>query len=170
LSRVRIFAPMLACLLVATTARAEPLPGAEERFEHQQKSVGLAVTLEAISPIAGLGCAYGGESDKATLLALLSAGAIGVGVGSAFWLIHLEGEHASGLSGFTLDAEQGTAISLLVAAGVTYIVARISGLSLAPDATRAFNEDLRHQLGLPPSEMTIPFHASTPLGTATFRF
>jgi hypothetical protein len=161
---------MLACLLWVTAARADPPPGAEARFEHDRKSVGLAVTLEAISPIAGMGCFYAGESDKATVLALVSTGAIGAGVGGAFWFIHLQNEHASGLGGFALNAEQGAAISLMVAAGVTYIIARISGLSLAPEATRAFNEDLRHQLGLPPSELTIPFHAATPLGTATFHF
>ena len=168
---MRILAPMLACLLVAGAARAEtPPPGAEERFERGKKSVGLAVTLEAISPIAGMGCFYGGESDKATVLALVSAGAIGAGVGGAFWFLHLQGENSSGLGGVELNVERGAAISLLVGAAVTYLITRISGLSLAPDATRAFNEDLRHQLGLPPSELTIPFHAATPLGTAAFRF
>lgn len=167
---MRILAPTLACLLVATAARAEPPAGAQERFEHDKKGAGLAVTLEAISPIAGMGCFYGGESDKATVLALVSAGALGAGVGGALWFVHLQGESAGGVSGVALNLEKGAAISVLVAAGVTYLIARISGLSLAPDATRAFNEDLRQQLGLPPSELSIPFHAATPLGAATFRF
>jgi hypothetical protein len=161
---------MLACLLLATAARAEPPPGAQERFEHDKKSVGLAVTLEALSPIAGMGCFYAGESDKATVLAIVSTGAIGAGVGGAFWFMHLENQSSGGFSGFARNAEEGAAISLIVAAGITYIVARISGLSLAPDATRAFNEDLRQRLGLPPSEPTIPFHAAAPVVSATFRF
>ena len=167
---MRILAPALMCLFVATAARAEPPPGAEARFEHQKKSVALAVTLEAVSPIAGLGCFYGGESDKATVLALVSTGAIGAGVGGAFWFLHLEGENASGVGGVALNVEKGAAISVLVAAGVTYLIARVSGLSLAPDATRAFNEDLRQRLGLPPSELTIPFHAWAPLPGMSFRF
>jgi hypothetical protein len=159
-------------LLAAVTgvARADPPPGAQERFEHEKKSVGLAVTLEAISPIAGMGCFYGGENDKATVLALVSTGAMAAGVGGAVWLVHLEGESGGGFSGVTRNLEEGGAISLLVAAGVTYVITRISGLSLAPEATRAYNEDLRQRVGLPPSEFTIPFHAWAPLPGMSFTF
>ncbi len=167
---MRALSILLLCLTGAGTARAAPAPGAQERFDRDKKNVGLAITLEALSPIAGAGCFYAGESDKATALAVLSVVAIGGGVGGAFWLLHLEGEHDSGVGGVALNLEESAAISLLVAAGVTYVIARISGLSLAPDATRAFNEDLRQRVGLPPAEPTIPFHAALPLGGATFRF
>lgn len=161
---------LLAAAADAGGARADVPAGAEQRYEQQKKSVGLAIALEAISPIAGMGCFYGGVSDQATVLSLVSAGAIGAGVGGAFWLIHVDNQHASGVGGVALSVEQGAAISLLVAAGVTYILARISGLALAPDATRTFNEDLRHRVGLPPSEPTIPFHAWAPLPGAAFQF
>ncbi len=161
---------LLLCLTVAGAARAEPPAGAQERFDREKKSVGLAITLEAVSPIAGMGCFYAGESDKGTALALVSVGAIGAGAGGLFWLLHLEGEHGGGVGGVARNLEESAAISLLVAAGVTYVIARVSGLSLAPDATRDFNEELRQRVGLPPSEPTIPFHAAVPLGGAAFRF
>jgi hypothetical protein len=167
---VRALPILLLGLAIAGTARAEPPPGAQEKFDHDKKSVGLAITLEAVSPIAGMGCFYAGENDKATALALISTGAIGAGAGGVFWFLHLEGEHGSGVGGVALNLEKSAAISLMVAAGVTYVISRISGLSLAPDATRAFNEDLRQRVGLPPSEPTIPFHAALPLGAAAFRF
>lgn len=167
---MRAAAVTLLCLAWASTARAEPPAGAQERFDQQKKSVALAVTLEAISPIAGMGCFYAGESDKATVLALVSTGSVGAGVGGAVWLIHLRGESGGGLGGVTRNLEESAAISLLVAAGVTYVISRISGLALAPEATRAFNEDLRHQIGLPPSEPTIPFHAWATLPGMSFRF
>lgn len=167
---MRLSAAGLTLLTLAATARAEPPPGATDRFEHEKKSVGLSIALEAISPIAGMGCFYGGDSEKATVLALVSAAAAGAGVGGALWLIHLNNEHVSGFSGVTSDAERGAALSLLVAAGVTYVIARISGLSLAPDATRAFNDQLREHLGLPAAEPTIPFHAWAPLPGVGFRY
>lgn len=161
---------LLLGLSLARTARAEPPAGAQERFDHEKKSVGLAITLEAVSPIAGMGCLYGGEGDRAVALALVSAGAIGAGAGGLFWFLHLQDQQGSGVGGVALDLEKSTAISLLVGGAVTYVIARISGLSLAPDATRAFNEDLRQRVGLPPSEPTIPFHAAVPLPGAAFRF
>ncbi len=160
----------LVWLAMAGAARADVPAGAAERYERDKKSVGLAIALEAISPIAGMGCFYGDAGDQATVLALVSAGAIGAGVGGVFWLIHIDNQHASGVGGIALSAEQGAAISLVVAAGVTYVLARISGLSLAPDATRTFNEDLRHRMGLPASEPTIPFHAWAPLPGLAFQF
>ncbi|MES1207427.1 MAG: hypothetical protein ABUS79_15945, partial [Pseudomonadota bacterium] len=156
---MRLAAIALLLLALARSARADVPAGAAERYDHEKKSVGLAIALEAISPIAGMGCFYGGTSDQATVLALVSVGAIGAGVGGVFWLIHVDNQHAGGVGGVALSAEQGAAISLIVAAGVTYVLARISGLSLAPDATRTFNEVLRQRVGLPPSEPTIPFHA-----------
>lgn len=167
---MRLAAIALVLVAMAGQARADVPAGAAERYDHEKKSVGLAIALEAISPIAGMGCFYGGTSDQATVLALVSVGAIGAGVGGAFWLIYVDNQHASGAGGIALSAEQGAAISLLVAAGVTYIIARISGLSLAPDATRTFNEELRQRVGLPPSEPTIPFHAWAPLPGVAFQF
>ena len=160
----------LLLLMAAGTARAEAPPGAQEKFDQEKKSVGLAITLEAISPIAGMGCFYGGESDKATVLALVSTGAIGAGVGGAVWFVHLRSENSTGFAGVTRHLEEGTAISLLVAAGVTYVITRISGLSLAPDATRAYNEDLRQRVGLPASEPTVPFHAWATVPSMSFTF
>lgn len=167
---MRALTAALLCLLTAATARAEPPPGAQQRFDREKKSVGLAIVLEAITPVAGMGCFYGGESDKATALALVSAGSVGVGIGSAAWFLHLQGENSGGLGGVEMNLEKGAALSLLVAAGVTYIVTRISGLSLAPDATRAFNEDLRQRVGLPPTEPTIPFHAWATVPGMSFQF
>ena len=167
---MRAAAVALLCLVWTGTARADPPPGAQERFDREKKSVGLAITLEAISPVAGMGGFYAGDSDKATVLALVSAGSIGAGVGGAVWLIHLRGESGGGFGGVARNVEQGAAISLLVAAGVTFVITRISGLSLAPSATRAYNEDLRQRVGLPPDEPTIPFHAWAPLPGLAFSF
>jgi hypothetical protein len=167
---VRVVAIALVWLAMAGPARADVPAGAAQRYERDEKSVALAVMLEAISPIAGMGCFYAGASDQATVLALVSVGAIGAGVGGAFWLIHVDNQHASGLGGIALNVEEDAAISLLVTAGVTYVIARISGLALAPDATHAFNDDLRHRVGLPPLEPTIPFHAWAPLPGVAFRF
>ncbi len=168
---LRLLAATLIALLLAAPARAESPPPTAEQFEHEKKSVALAVTMEAISPIAGVGGFYAGDSDHATVLAVVSGAALVVGAGSLLWLLHLEDQHAGG--GFDrveLDAEQGSAISLLVVAGVAYLMARISGLALAPDATHAYNDELRARLGLPPPEPVIPFHALAPVPTLTFRF
>ena len=43
-------------------------------------------------------------------------------------------------------------------------------LALAPDATHAYNDELRVRLGLPPPEPLIPFHALAPVPTLTLRF
>ena len=152
---------MLACLLgLASAARAQTAAApAAQAYEAQKKSVALAVTLEALSPIAGVGGFYAHDPDRATFLAILSGVAAGAGVGSAFWLIHLDGQHAAGADRVFQDVEQGAAISILATAAIVYLVARISGLALAPEATATFNENLRQGLGLPPLEPVVPFHA-----------
>jgi len=171
---VRGLAPALSLCLtaiaIAAPARAEALPAAAAQFEHQKKSVALAVTLEAISPVAGVGGFYAGDSEHATVLAIVSGTALVVGAGSLLWLLHLEDQQASGFGRVELDAEQGSAISLLVVASVAYLMARVSGLALAPDATHAYNDELRARLGLPPPEPVIPFHALAPVPTLTLRF
>jgi len=160
----------LAAILAAGPTRAEAPPAAAARYEHEKKSVTLAVTLEAISPVAGVGAFYAGDSDHATVLAVVSGTALVVGTGSLLWLLHLEDQHASGFDRAELDVEQGSAISLLVVAGVAYLMARISGLALAPDATNVHNDDLRARLGLPPPEPVVPFHAWAPVPSLSIRF
>ena len=43
-------------------------------------------------------------------------------------------------------------------------------LVLAPEATEAFNENLRQGLGVPPPEPVIPFHALAPGPMVSVRF
>lgn len=166
----------LVCLLgLAPMARAEtaPAPGsAEQTYAARKKSVALAVTLEALSPIAGMGAFYAHDAERATVLAIVSVVAAGAGVGSAFWLIHLDGQHPTGFDRVVQDSEQGTAVTVLVTAAIVYLVARISGLALASEATAEFNENLRLDMGLslPPPEPVIPFHALAPGPMFTFRF
>jgi hypothetical protein len=159
----------LACLLgLAGRARAQTAPTlapaaeTEQRYAAQKKSVPLAVTLEALSPIAGMGAFYAHDSDRGLTLAILSAAAAGAGVGSALWLIHLSHQQESGFNRTVQDFEQGTALSILATAAVVYVVARISGLALAPEATDDYNDQLRRGLGLPPPEPVVPFHALAP--------
>ena len=98
---MRIFV-ILACLLAlsrAAEAQTAPLfaaapASAAQTYAAQEKSVALAVILEALSPIAGVGGFYARDTDRATFLAILSGVAAGAGVGSAFWLIHLDGKVA----------------------------------------------------------------------------
>lgn len=162
----------LACLLgLAGRARAQMAPPeAQQRYAAQSKSVPLAVTLEALSPIAGMGAFYAHDTDRGLTLAIVSAVAAGAGVGSAFWLLHLSHQQESGFNRTVQDFEQGTAISILATAAVAYVVARISGLALAPEATEAYNDELRRGLGLPPPEPVVPFHALAPGPTLSLRF
>ena len=147
----------LTCLLgMASTARAQTAA-----YESQKKSVGVALTLEALSPIAGAGAFYAHDSDRGLTLAIASALAAGAGVASAFWLVHLDRQQASGFDRTIHDAEQATAISLLVTAGIVSLVARVSGLVLAPEATDAYDQRLRETLGVPP-EPVVPPQALTP--------
>ena len=153
---MRIIASMLPVLFCAGTAQAQslatppPTPSTAEakaRYERERKSPGLALTLEAVSPIAGMGTYYTGtETDKATFLAITTALAAGAGVGSVFWLIHLGREHPTGGDRALVDFEQATAISLLVTSGLVYLLSRASGLSLASQATDSYNEDLQRRL------------------------
>ena len=159
---MRAFAIAALLLGLAGRAQAQAAPTAADRYEAQRKSTALAVTLEALSPIAGAGAFYAHDSDRGLTLSITSALAIGAGVGSAFWLLHLQHQQESGFDRTVQDFEQGTAISILVTAGIVYLVARVSGLVLAPEATAAFNEDLRSGLGLPPTEPVVPFHARGP--------
>ena len=143
---------------------------AEQAYAARKKSVALAATLEALSPIAGMGAFYAHDTDRGLTLSITSALAAGAGVGSAFWLIHLGHQQESGWNRTVQDFEQGTAISILATAAVVYVVARVSGLVLAPEATEAFNDNLRNGLGLPPPEPVVPFHALAPGPMLSVRF
>jgi hypothetical protein len=168
---VRLFVTPVCLLALASVAEAQTRPAAAaQTYAAQKKSVALAVTLEALSPIAGMGAFYAHDRDRATVLAIVSALAAGAGVGSAFWLIHLDGQHSTGADRVFQDAEQGTAITILATAAIAYVVARISGLTLAPEATADFNDNLRAGLGLPPPEPVVPFHALAPGPIFTARF
>jgi hypothetical protein len=155
--------------IAAGRAQAQTVPTAAQRYEAQRKSTALAVTLEALSPIAGMGAFYANDTDRALTLSITSTLAIGAGVGSVFWLIHLDHQQESGFNRTVQDFEQGTAVSLLVTAGIVYIVARVSGLVLAPEATAAFNDKLHEDLGIPP-EPILPTHALAPGPTLKLRF
>ena len=141
------------------------------RYEQQKKSVALAVTLEAVCPIAGAGAFYAGETDKGTLLAIISAASAGVAVGSVFYLLHLDHQNPSGrVDRVFSDIEGGAAWTGLVVGGVIYFLTRLSGLSLAPDAVGAFNVDLQQQLGVSPTEPTVPFHARATGASLIWRY
>ncbi|HEY6476243.1 MAG TPA: hypothetical protein VI456_06640 [Polyangia bacterium] len=163
----------VAVCLLALSARAQaqtaPAPTAAERYEAQKKSPALAVTLEALSPIAGIGAFYAHDTDKGWFLAVASTVAAGAGVGAAFWLVHLSHQQESGFNRTVQDTEQAAAISVLATAAVVYLVARISGLALASEATEAFNENLGNGLGVP-SEPVVPFHALAPGPMLRLRF
>ena len=139
--------PPPSALPPAGPAGEVPPSPAQLRYEHERKSPGLALTIEGLCPIAGAGSIYTGTGgDQAAFLAVLSGLAAGAAVGSVFWLVHLDGQSASGVSRATLDLEQGVAISALVTAGLVYILARASGLSLAYEAADTFNRDLLRRL------------------------
>ena len=183
---MRIFVTLVCLLELASVARAQTTPSSDappsavqpsaaqvsaaRTYAARKKSVALAVTLEALSPIAGMGAFYAHDTEKGTILAIVSAVAAGAGVGAVFWLIHLDGQHATGADQVIQDAEQGTAISILATAALGYVVARISGLTLAPQVTEEFNEDLRQGLGVPPPESVVPYHVLAPGPMFSFRF
>lgn|GEM_PF-2092515 len=168
---MRLLVAAVCFLALAGIARAQTTPGpAAPTYQAERKSVALAVTLEALSPIAGMGAFYAHDSDRATVLAIVSVVAAGAGVGSAFWLIHLEGQHPTGVDRLFQDTEQGTAITVLATAAIVYLVSRISGLVMASEATAAFNDNLGQDPGLPPPEPVVPFHALAPGPMFTLRF
>ncbi len=167
---------MVAACLLALCARAEAqtAPGAAEaHYEAQKKSPALAVTLEALSPIAGMGAFYAHDTDQGWLLAIVSTVAAGAGTGAVFWLVYLGNNPAPGgaySSGrFFHNVEQGGAIALLTTAALVYVVARVAGLALASEATEAFNEKLRQDVGVPP-EPVVPFRALAPGPMLSLRF
>ncbi len=168
---MRILTLTLFCLVLASSpsfADGNPTPRA--LYQQQKKSVALALTLEALCPIAGAGAFYAGDSDKATVLAVVSAASAGAAVGSAFYLVYLSHQRPSGVEHVLSDVESGTAWTVLVVGGVTYLLTRVSGLSLAPDAVGAFNVDLQQRLGVPPSEPLVPFHARATGLSLVWRF
>jgi hypothetical protein len=174
---VRTLALLLCLLFVSKRCAAQGAPAApadeqkEKQYQQQKKSGALAVTLEALCPIAGLGVAYAGDPSKALVLAILSAVTGGAATGAAFELIHLNGQHPTGGDRAVLDVEQGASWTVLVIAGVVYVVSRISGLTLAPETTEAFNLDLRGRLGLPSNDRwDTPPQALAPGPMLTFRF
>jgi hypothetical protein len=168
---VRTFAAALLCLLLAARpARADGIPTPEALYQQQKKSVALAVTLEALCPIAGAGAFYADQGDKATVLALMSGLSGGAAVGSLLYLIHLSHQNPSGVDHVFSDVESGTAWTVLVVGGVIYLLTRISGLSFAPDAVAGFNLDLQQRLGVPPTEPLVPFHAQATGATLIWRF
>ena len=169
---MRSLATLVCFLGLAPIVRAQtaPAPVFEQTYAAQKKSVALAVTLEALSPIAGMGAFYAHDTDRATVLAIVSVVAAGAGVGSAFWLIHLDGQHPTGFDHVFQDSEQGTAITVLATAAIVYLVARISGLALASEATANFNDNLRQDLGQPAPDPVVPFHALAPGPMFKIRF
>lgn len=157
-------------LLIARPGDAQTAPvQAEQQYQREKKSPALAVTLEALCPIAGVGGFYAGATDKATFLTIFSAVTGGAGVGSVFWLVYLNREHPSGASRVTVDLEQGAAISLLVTAAVFYLLARASGLALASERTASFNLELQQRLGVSP-DGAVPSRALAPGPALTLRF
>ncbi len=169
---------IVAACVLALCARAQaqtPSGEAGTRYEEQKKSPALAVTLEALSPIAGMGAFYAHDTDRAWLLAIVSTVAAGAGTGAVFWLVYLGNNPVPSTAGaysdtrFIHNAEQGGAIALLTTAALVYVVARVSGLVLASEATDAFNEKLRQDVGVPP-EPVVPMRALAPGPMLSLRF
>ena len=130
----------------------------------------LAVTLEALSPIAGMGGFYAHDTDRATFLAIMSGLAAGAGIGSAFWLIHLDGQHPTGVDRVFQDAEQGAAITVLATAAIVYLVARISGSWRRPKRPRPSTRICGRGWACRRPSPLIPFHALAPGPTFSLRF
>jgi hypothetical protein len=163
-------ATLLGLLLVSGPARADSVPTRETLYRQQKKSVALAVTLEALCPIAGAGAFYAGDSDRATVLAVLSTVSGGAAVGSLFWLIHLDHQRPGGVDRIWSDVQSGTAWTVLVVGGAIYLLTRVSGLSFAPDAVAAFNIDLQQRLGVPSTDPVIRFRAQATGASLIWRF
>jgi hypothetical protein len=164
---VRTIAVVLSCLLLASPALAQSAPTPQERYERQKKSAALALTLEALCPLAGAGALYARDTDKAAVLGILSLVALGAAAGSVLALVHLDNERGGGVDRAFGDAERAGAVTLLITAAVSYVVLRISGLALAPQASSSFNLKLRDQLGVPPETL---FHSFASGMTLTLPF
>ena len=164
---MRTLAVVLCCLLLASPSRAQSAPTPQERYEQEKKSAALALTLEALCPLAGAGALYAHDTDRAAVLGILSGVALGAAAGSGLWLVHLDNERGSGVDRAFEDTERVGAVTLLIAAAVSYVVLRISGLALAPEALSSYNLKLRDQLGVPPETM---FHSLASGGTLTLPF
>ena len=171
---MRTLAATVLCLLgllgFSPPLLADASPSPEAQYQRQKKSVALALTLEILCPIAGAGAFYAGESDHATVLAAVSAVNAGLAVGSAFYLIHLSHQNPSGAGRVLYDIESGAAWTGLIAGGMLYLLTRISGLSLAPDAVTSFNVDLQQRLGVPPAGPQVPFRAQVTGLSLAWRF
>lgn len=168
---MRITTATLMCLLlVSRSSFAEVVPTPEARYQQYKKSVAVGVALELICPIAGAGAFYGGESDKATVLSILSAVSAGAAVGSALYLVHLSHQNPSGVEHVLSDVESGTAWTVLIVGGVIYLITRISGLSLAPDAVTSFNVNLQQRLGVASTERAQPLRAQATGLSLIWRF
>ena len=147
---MRTVAFVLGCLLLGSRSFAQGLSTPQERYEHEKKSPALALTLEALCPVAGAGALYAKDTDKAAVLGILSVVALGAAAGSTFALLHLGHQSSSGADRAIADLEHYGAVTILITAAVSYVVLRISGLVLAPQAVSSFNLDLHDRLGVPP--------------------
>jgi hypothetical protein len=157
---MRLFTVTLLCVSLASlTSLAQRNATPQAAYEQQKKSTALALTLEALCPLAGAGAFYAGDSDRGTVLAISSTISAGAAVGAAFYLLHLSHQSPTEVEGVVSDALRGTAWTVLVVGGVFYLLTRLSGLSLAPDAVAAFNADLQQRVGAPPAEPAVPIHA-----------
>lgn len=161
---MRSIATVVLLLLLARSSHAQtPALSRQQQYEQQRKSPALALTIEALSPIAGVGGFYAGETDKATLLAIFSGVSGGVAAGSVFWLLHLDGQNSNGVEHVANRVEQSAAISLLVTSALVYLLVRASGLALASEATNTYNVDLQERLGVRPDGTAVG--STTPVTT-----
>jgi hypothetical protein len=163
-------AALLGLLLVARPSFAEELATPGMLYQRQKKSAAVAVTLEALCPIAGAGALYAGESDKATVLAVLSTVSAGAALGSALYLLHLSHQNPSGVEHVLSEVESGTAWTVLVVGAGVYLLTRVSGLSFAPDAVTSFNVELQQRLGVSLTGPMVPLHAEATGLSLIWRF
>ena len=146
--------PVSSVRSLAGRARAETAhPGQtpSRPTARRRRASALAVTLEALSPIAGIGAFYAHDTDRGLTLAIISTVAAGPAWGRRSGSSISATSRRRGGTALVQDAEQGTAISILATAAIVYVVARVSGLVLAPEATDAFNDQLRRTWASRPS-------------------
>jgi hypothetical protein len=147
-------------------ARSPP----EAQYQQQKKSAPLALTLELLCPIAGAGAFYAGDSDQAAVLASRSALSAAVALGSGLYLIHLAHQSPSGAGRVLYDLESATAWTGLVVGGALYLLTRVNGLALAPDAVTSFNVELQQRLGLATDGPQPPLRAQVTGLSLRWRF